>query len=73
MVVDGYCSDITRTVAFGEISEKQIEVYDTVLKAELAAIEVSRPGVPWVMLTNSPVSYSDAGYGEFFPTVLVMV
>ncbi len=45
VVVDGYCSDITRTVAFGDINDKQKEIYDTVLKAQLAAIKASRPGV----------------------------
>lgn len=37
--VDGYCSDMTRTVAIGEISAEQRRVYDTVLKAQLAAID----------------------------------
>lgn len=68
VVVDGYCSDITRTVAFGDISEKQKEIYDTVLKAQLAAIEASKPGVSCadIDLTARKI-ISDAGYGEFFP------
>lgn len=68
VVVDGYCSDITRTVAFGEINEKQKEIYDTVLKAQLAALEVSKPGVTCanIDLTARKI-ISDAGYGEFFP------
>ena len=45
VTVDGYCSDITRTVAYGDINDKQKEIYDTVLKAQLAAIEASKPGV----------------------------
>ena len=44
VVVDRYCSDITRTVAYGEINDKQKEIYETVLKAQLAAIEASKPG-----------------------------
>ena len=31
VIIDGYCSDITRTVAFGEISEEQTRIYNTVL------------------------------------------
>lgn len=42
--VDGYCSDITRTVVVVEASDRHREVYNQVLKAELAAIEAMRPG-----------------------------
>lgn len=38
-VVDGYCSDMTRTVAIGNITDEQKKVYDTVLKAQTAAIK----------------------------------
>ena len=43
-VVGGYCSDMTRTVAIGKISAEQKKVYDTVLKAQLAAEEALGPG-----------------------------
>lgn len=43
-VVGGYCADMTRTVAVGEISEKQRLVYDTVLKAQLEALKQIKPG-----------------------------
>ncbi|QCJ43725.1 aminopeptidase P family protein [Bacillus sp. S3] len=68
VVVDRYCSDITRTVAYGDINEKQKEIYDTVLKAQLAAIEASKPGVTAaeVDLTARRI-ISEAGYGEYFP------
>lgn len=68
VVVDRYCSDITRTVAYGDIDDKQKDIYDTVLKAQLAAIEVSKPGVTAaeVDLTARRI-ISDAGYGEYFP------
>jgi Xaa-Pro dipeptidase len=68
VIVDRYCSDITRTVAYGDINDKQKEIYDTVLKAQLAAIEASKPGV-----TASEVDLTarriirDAGYGDYFP------
>ena len=39
VIIDGYCSDITRTVAFGEISEEQTRIYNTVLAGQLQAVE----------------------------------
>ncbi len=38
--VNGYCSDMTRTVAIGNITDEQQVVYDTALKAQLAALDV---------------------------------
>lgn len=68
VIVDGYCSDITRTVAYGDINDKQKEIYDTVLKAQLAAIEASKPGVTCADVDSiARRTISDAGYGEYFP------
>lgn len=44
-VVEGYRSDMTRTVAVGEVSEEQRRVYETVKQAQQAAIEAVRPGL----------------------------
>jgi Xaa-Pro aminopeptidase len=44
-VLDGYCSDCTRTVASGEVGERARTVYDLVLEAQLAGLEQVRPGV----------------------------
>lgn len=43
-LLDGYHSDMTRTVALGEVSKEQKDVYDTVLKAHLAVIAAAGPG-----------------------------
>ncbi len=44
--LDGYCSDITRTlVVGGEPSEKQHAMYNAVLRAQLASLEAIKPGV----------------------------
>jgi len=68
VVVDRYCSDITRTVAYGDINDKQKEIYDTVLKAQLAAIEASKPGVSAAELDlTARRIISEAGFGEYFP------
>ncbi len=44
--VDGYCSDMTRTVAIGQVDELQMTVYNTVLKAQEKAFDMIRPGIP---------------------------
>lgn len=44
-VYEGYCSDMTRTIVIGKASEKQKEVYQTVLKAQLAALDFLKAGV----------------------------
>ena len=44
-VMGGYCSDMTRTVCVGQPSEEMELVYNTVLKAQLAAIDMIRGGV----------------------------
>ena len=44
-VVYGYCSDMTRTVAVGNISAEQKTVYDTVLKAQTTACAAIKAGI----------------------------
>ncbi|MFT9055420.1 MAG: aminopeptidase P family protein [Ethanoligenens sp.] len=43
-IVDGYCSDMTRTVALGFVTDEMRKVYDTVLAAQLAAEQALAPG-----------------------------
>jgi Xaa-Pro aminopeptidase len=43
-MLDGYCSDCTRTYATGRISEQAKEVYELVLRAQQAALAAVRPG-----------------------------
>ena len=44
-VVDGYRSDMTRTVAIGNINDQQRKVYATVLSAQKLALDQIKPGV----------------------------
>ncbi len=44
-IVGGYCSDMTRTVAIGNVTDEQKQVYDTTLKAQLEAIKNIKAGV----------------------------
>ena len=45
VVLDGYCSDMTRTVHVGRASQQEWEVYHSVLEAQQAAVAAVRPGV----------------------------
>jgi Xaa-Pro aminopeptidase len=41
----GYCSDLTRTLMIGRVSNRMKQIYKTVLEAQQAAIKFLRPGV----------------------------
>lgn len=43
--VNGYHSDITRTVVVGEATDRHREIYQAVLDAQLAALDAIKPGV----------------------------
>ena len=42
---EGYCSDMTRTVAYGQISTKQQEIYNHVLNAQILSIDNLKAGM----------------------------
>ena len=64
-VVDGYCADMTRTFFVGENTEK--ELYDIVLRANLAGIAAVKPGIPFKQIDLAARKViQDAGYGEYF-------
>ncbi|WP_170007925.1 M24 family metallopeptidase [Bacillus fonticola] len=64
----GYASDITRTVAFGDIHEKQENIYNTVLQAQITALEMCRVGKTCQDADQAARSYIEAaGYGDYFP------
>ncbi|MBQ3005420.1 MAG: aminopeptidase P family protein [Clostridia bacterium] len=65
--VDGYRSDMTRTVAVGEVSDEQAKVYDIVLDAQLKALEKAKIGVKCSDVDKAARDVIDnAGYGEYF-------
>lgn len=64
---DGYCSDMTRTVAVGSASEEMKNVYSVVLEAQLAGIAAAKAGVPGKVIDGAARAVIEkAGYGEYF-------
>ncbi|WP_082233867.1 M24 family metallopeptidase [Halobacillus massiliensis] len=63
----GYCSDITRTVAVGEISTELKEIYDTVLNAQLKGMEGLKAGITGKEADALTRDYiKEKGYGDYF-------
>jgi len=66
-IYEGYCSDMTRTIVIGKASEKQREVYNTVLKAQLVALDAICAGKTGEEIDGiARKVIADAGYGDYF-------
>ena len=66
-IKDGYCSDMTRTFYFKEVSEIHRHIYDTVRSANETAISKIKPGVLLCELDKTARDLIDAeGYGPNF-------
>ncbi len=66
-IVEGYCSDITRTVVVGEPGETFNKIYDIVLGAQLTAINMVKPGMTGEDCDDlSRAVIAEAGYGDNF-------
>lgn len=66
-VVNGYHSDMTRTVAVGEVSDEQVKVYNTVLEAQLRALATLKEGVKCSAADAAARNYiNENGYGDCF-------
>ncbi|WP_275425612.1 M24 family metallopeptidase [Planococcus versutus] len=64
---NGYISDITRTVAVGEPSEKMKEIYNVVLKAQELGVEKIGPGMSGIEADAIARDYiKSKGYGDAF-------
>lgn len=67
VVCDGYVSDASRTVAFGDIDAKSKEIYNVCLEAQLAAQDAAKPGITAAQLDKVARDIiTKAGYGEYF-------
>ena len=66
-IKNGYCSDMTRTVAVGYATDEMREVYDIVLRAQSAGIAAAKAGVTGAAVHNAGAQViADAGYGACF-------
>lgn len=66
-VVDGYCSDMTRTVMVGEPSADQQRMWDVVLEAQQAGVDAVAPGVSVAEVDAAcRTIIADAGWGDAF-------
>ncbi|HIW76749.1 MULTISPECIES: M24 family metallopeptidase [Gordonibacter] len=64
---DEYCADMTRTFFFGEPTNQQREVYETVRRANEAARALVKPGVRFCDLDRAARAViEEAGYGPYF-------
>lgn len=64
---NGYCSDITRTVAVGEVSDELRKIYNVVLEANLRGVKEIKPGMTGREADAITRDYiTEMGYGEHF-------
>lgn len=66
-IVKGYCSDLTRTLLIGRVSDRIKKIYNVVLDAQQAAIAFLRPGVTTIQADRVARDVIEkAGFGKQF-------
>jgi Xaa-Pro aminopeptidase len=67
VILNGYCSDMTRTVFLGKPTERERFTYDAVREAQIAAVEAVKPGVSCGDVDEAARSVlRKAGLAEYF-------
>ncbi len=67
LILDGYCSDMTRTFSLGPASEKYLKIHRLVRTAQLAAMAEIRAGVPAATVDRAARKIiTHGGYGDSF-------
>lgn len=67
VIYKGYCSDMTRTVAVGSVSDEMREIYEIVLEAQSIGLREARAGRKWSEVDGAARSFiASKGYGEYF-------
>ncbi len=65
--VGGYCSDMTRTIAFGQPDPEMLKIYNIVLEAQLKCLSILRPNMTGSELDLCARDYiTERGYGDKF-------
>ncbi|UOE95911.1 Xaa-Pro peptidase family protein [Alkalihalobacillus sp. LMS39] len=63
----GYCSDITRTLAIGQVSDELVKIYNTVKEAQQRGMDQIKPGLTGKQADAITRDYiTEQGYGEYF-------
>jgi len=66
-IVDGYCSDLTRTVCLGKATAKQKKIYRTVWNAQTQSLQAVKAGARCTAVDRVARDIiADAGYGDYF-------
>ncbi|MDP2872131.1 MAG: Xaa-Pro peptidase family protein [Bacillota bacterium] len=62
--VEGYRSDISRTIVFGKPTQEQLDIWHLEVQAQMAAFKAAKPGVPHEDIDAAARKViTDAGYG----------
>tara|TARA_Y100000817_G_scaffold112103_1_gene87759 strand:+ start:3786 stop:4853 length:1068 start_codon:yes stop_codon:yes gene_type:complete len=65
--LNGYCSDLTRTIFIGKPDEKFKKIYNIVLRSQLISIETAKDGMTGEEIDKiSRDIISEEGFGEYF-------
>lgn len=65
--VDGYTSDVTRTIAVGNVSDELKTIYEIIKQANQNAIDVVKPGISGSEIDKVARDYiTEHGYGQQF-------
>ena len=66
-VKDDYCSDMTRTVFLGEVSDRAREIYEVVKEANCRGIAAAKPGNRMCDVDKAARDYiTEKGFGQYF-------
>lgn len=66
-IYQGFCSDMTRTIALGTIDPKLIEIHNIVKEAQMRGIQAIKPGIKIGEIDKISRDYiAEKGYGQYF-------